>query len=126
MGLLVSGGGQAGFDRGFLSEPESRCGSSQTVLAQSREESTCAHQDHSGCLCSIASSGARDAGRWRTSVSRQGSIQPVLKQSGGAGPPASEATDSSDGGSEEFRGGGGDHPRNRVGREDPEAAVQDR
>jgi hypothetical protein len=45
-------------------------------------------------LCGLAPGGARDEGRRRTSGSRPGSIQPVLEQSGRAGPSESEATNS--------------------------------
>jgi len=41
--------------------------------------------------------------RRRTSVSRQGSIHPVLEQSGGAGPSESEATNPADAGIEAIR-----------------------
>src|ERR1700730_6738061 len=63
--------------------------------------------------------------RRRTSASRQGSIQPVLEQSGGAEPSESEATDPADAGIEAIRPRGGNDLRNRASGEDQEGAVQD-
>jgi hypothetical protein len=52
-------------------------------------------------LC-LAPCRARDEGRRRTSGSREGSIQPVREQSGGARPSESEATNPPDAGFKRF------------------------
>src|SRR5262249_47372324 len=72
-----------------------------------------------------ASCGAGDEERRRTSATRQGSIQPVLEQCGGAGPSESEATNPADAGIQAIRPCSGNDLRNRAGREDQEGAVQD-
>jgi transposase-like protein len=72
-----------------------------------------------------ASHRARDERRRRTSVSRQGSIQPVLEQSGGAGPSESEATNPADAGIQAIRQCSCNDLRNRASREDQEGSVQD-
>ena len=74
--------------------------------------------------CGLAPGIARDEGRRRTFGSRQGSIQPVLEQSGGAGPSESEATNPADAGIQAIRQRGGNDLRNRASREDQEGAVQ--
>jgi len=61
----------------------------------------------------------------RTSGSRQGSIQPVLEQPGGAGPSESEATNPADAGIQAIRQRGSNDLRNRASREDQEGAVQE-
>jgi len=62
----------------FLAQPEPGRKRRQIVSAQGDEEHSRADEDHVGRLCSLAPGGARDEGRWRTSGSCQGSIQPVL------------------------------------------------
>ena len=56
----------------------------------------------------------RDEGRRRTSGSRQGSIQPVLEQPGGAGPPESEATNPAHAGIQAIRQRGVNDFRDRM------------
>src|SRR5450432_722339 len=109
----------------FLSEPEPGRERRQIVSAQRNEEHSSAHEDHLGRLCGLAPGGAGDEGRRRTSVSRPGSIQPVLEQSGGAGPSESEATNPGDTGIQAIRQRGGNDLRDRASREDQEGAVQD-
>src|SRR4029077_15231953 len=92
MGVPVPCSRQSGPDGRFLSQPEPRCECRQIVSTQRREEHSRAHEDHLGRLCSLASGGARNETRERASVSRQGSIQPVLEQSDRAGPSEGKAT----------------------------------
>src|SRR5450432_1977764 len=126
MGIPVPRRRQSGPNGRFLSEPEPGCERRQIVSAQCNEEYSRAHEDHIGRLCGLAPGGAGDEGRWRTSGSRPGSIQPVLEQSGGAGSSESEATNPADAGIQAIRQRGRNDLRNRARREDQEAAVQDR
>src|SRR5437879_7088 len=125
MGVPVPRRRQSRPNGGLLSQPEPGRERRQIVSTQRNEEHSRANEDHIGCLCSLAPGGARDEGRRRTSVPRQGSIQPVLEQSGGAGPSESEATNPADAGIQAIRQRGGNDLRNRAGREDQERAVQD-
>src|SRR6202140_653807 len=103
MGVPVSGRQQSRPDGGFLSQPEPGRKRRQIVSPQRDEEHSCAHENHVGRLCGFASCGAGDERKRRTSGSRPGSIQPVLEQSGGAGPSESEATDPADAGIQAIR-----------------------
>src|ERR1700689_3340448 len=96
MGIPVPRRRQSGSDSRFLSQPEPRREGRQIVSAQRNEEHSRANEDHVGRLCGLAPGGARDEGRRRTSVPRQGSIQPVLEQSGGTRPSESKATNPAD------------------------------
>jgi len=125
MGVPVPRRRQSGPNSRFLSQPEPGRERRQIVSAQRDEEHSRAHEDHVGRLCGLAPGGARDEGRRRTSGSRQGSIQPVLEQSGGAGPSESEATNPADAGIQAIRQRGRNDLRNRASREDQEGAVQD-
>ena len=125
MGVPVSRRRQSGSDGRFLSEPEPRHKCREIVSAQSNEEHSHANEDYVGSLCGLAPGSARDEGRRRTSVSRQGSIQPVLEQSGGAGPSESEAKNPTDAGIQVIRQRVGNDFRNRASRKDQEGAVQD-
>jgi len=125
MGVPGSRRRQSGSDGRFLSEPEPGRKCREIVSAQSNEEHLHANEDHVGGLCGLAPGSARDEGRRRTSLSRQGSIQPVLEQSGGAGPSESEATNPTDAGTQAIRQRVGNDFRNRPRREDQEGAVQD-
>ena len=84
-----------------------------------------AKQDHVGRLCGLAPGSARDEGRRRTSAAGEGPLQPVLEQSGGAGPSESEATNPADAGIQAIRQRGRNDLRNRASREGQEGAVQD-
>src|SRR3984893_7009444 len=125
MGVPVPRSRQSRSDGGFLSQLAPGRERRQIVSAERNEEHSRANEDHVGRLCGLAPGGARDEGRRRTSVSRQGSIQPVLEQSGGAGPSESEATNPADAGIQAIRQRGGNDLRNRASREDQEGAVQD-
>ena len=115
MGISVPRRRQSGPKSRFLSQPERE--RRQIVCAQRDEEHSRAHEDHVGRLCGLTPGGARDAGRRRTSVPRQASIQPILEQYGGAGPSESEATNPADAGIQAIRQRGRNDLWNRASRE---------
>ena len=125
MGVPLPRRRQSGPNSRFLSQPEPGRERRQIVSAQRDEEHSRAHEDHVGRLCGLTPGGARDAGRRRTSVPRQASIQPILEQYGGAGPSESEATNPADAGIQAIRQRGRNDLWNRASREGQEGSVQD-
>src|SRR5216683_6927397 len=63
--------------------------------------------------------------KWRTAQARAHADEQVFEQWNRTGPPTGKASDSSDGGIEEFLRGRGDDQRDRVDGEDQEGTVQD-
>src|SRR5664279_1043287 len=75
----------------------------QSFLRSAMKNTRVPNEDHAGRLCGFAPCGAGDESRRRTSWSCQSSIQPVLEQSGGAGPSEDKATNSAHAGLQAIR-----------------------